>query len=116
MCTSGFPWDGDGELGKHRRRWHLQELEPAWTENEGPRYNTGFSFDCPVHGTHRLIVRFVNPYDGFEYVDGPGLLVRMVANGSFDELTLSTPAGGDVLEFPICGKLRVIEGRVELAR
>lgn len=99
-----------------RRRWELQELEPEWMDGQPPRYNYGFTMDCPFHGTHRLTLRFDNPYDGFEAVDGPGLLVHMVANGSFDELTLQSPSGSDTLEFPICGKLRIIDGKVELVR
>ena len=105
-------------MGK-RRRWELQELEPEWTQLEGEnawRYNVGFSFDCPFHGTHRLTVRFTEPYDGFEFVNGPGVLVRMVANGSFDALTLSAPDGRDAIDFPTCGKLRVIEGKVMVVR
>lgn len=111
-CSGG----GFERVGKHRRRWELQELDPEWLENQPPRYNTGFSFDCPIHGTHRLVIRFENPYDGFEAVDGPGLLVHMVANGSFDELTLQSLAGAETLEFPMCGRLRIIDGRVELVR
>lgn len=103
-------------MRKQRRRWELQELEPEWLENVGSRYNTGFSFDCPTHGTHRLTARFLNPYDGFEPIDGPGILVWMVDNGSFDTLTLESSAGSDVLDFPICGRLRIIDGRVELVR
>src|SRR5215468_4086866 len=101
---------------RQRRRWELQELEPEWTEMTGEnawRYNVGFSFDCPFHGTHRLTVRFVEPYDGFEYIDGPGVLVRMVENGSFDQLTLAAPDGRDDIAFEPCGTLRIIHGRVE---
>ena len=100
-----------------RRRWQLQDLEPEWLAVEGEerwRYNVGFSFDCPIHGTHRLVVRFENPYDGFEYIDGPGLLVRMVANGSFDELTLTSLGNGDSLNFGMCGLMRVIAGWIEI--
>lgn len=91
-------------------------MDPEWLATDEPRYNVGFSFDCPFHGTHRLIVRFDSPYDGFEFVDGPGLLVHLVANGSFDQVTLESLAGRDYLEFPLCGRLRIIEGRVEIPR
>jgi hypothetical protein len=110
-------WCGGGDVAtKFRRRWELQDLEPKWTpvEHGSLRYNVGFGFDCPVHGTHRLYVRLDAPYDGFEYIDGPGVLVHLVENGSFDTLTLENLAGGDTIDFPLCAELRIICGRVEL--
>lgn len=101
-------------MGRQRRRWELQELDPEWTKVvvDPFRYNVGFSFNCPFHGTHRLTVRLDAPYDGFEFIDGPGILVHLVDNGSFDTITLESPAGLDTIEFPMCGDLRIIHGRV----
>ena len=103
-------------MARQRRRWELQELEPEWTgmEKDSSRYNVAFSFDCPVHGTHRLTCRLDTPYDGFEYVEGPGVLVHLVNNGSFDQLTVEGINGEDAVHFPMCGRLRLIDGRVEL--
>lgn len=100
-----------------RRRWELQELDPEWVDKHPPRYNYAFRIDCPTHGTHRLTIRLCNPYDGFEEVEElPGVSALMVQNGSFDELTLTSPAGSDALDFGRCGQFRIIEGRVELVR
>jgi len=85
-------------------------------DEDGTRYNVAFSFDCPVHGTHRLTCRLDRPYDGFAPIQGPGVLVHLVDNGSFDTLTVESINGDDAINFGLCGKLRIIEGRVELVR
>lgn len=91
-------------------------MDAQWLDAPKPRYNVGISFDCPIHGTHRLTIRFRDPYDGFETVDGIGILALVAENGSLGDLTLTNLGGGDELDFPICGHLRVIQGHVELVR
>lgn len=105
-------------LARQRRRWELQELEPEWmgVEEGSFRYNVAFGFDCPVHGTHRLLARLDAPYDGFEYIEGPGVLVHLVENGSFDVLTVEGLAGEDYIDFPKCGRFRIYEGKVYLVQ
>ena len=109
-------------FGRRRgHRWTLTELNARWLTVPDPRYNVGFDFDCPVHRKHRLTVRFDSPYDGFGPVDGPGLLVRMVDNGSLDQVTLTTPGGYEILDFNhvgpgACGRYRILEGVVERVR
>ncbi len=102
-------------------RWTLQELEARWLKTKGRRYNIGISFDCPAHGSHRLIVRFTNPYDGDGPVLGEGLMAYVEANGTLDKLTLTSPHGLDELNFNHmghgeCGRYRIVEGKVERVR
>ena len=116
-------WFGGGSVasGGRGHRWTLQELDAEWLATPAFRYNVGFSFDCPTHGTHRLAVRFDDPYDGLGPMEGEGLLVHMVANGSLDEVTVEMPNGDAVLDFNRqgfgeCGKFRILDGVVERAR
>lgn len=103
-------------MGKQRRRWGLQELEARWLETEGHRHNIGIEIDCPRHGSHRLTIRFLHPYDGSPAVPGPGTWVLVAENGSLSVLTLTNLHGGDELDFGMCGRFRVLEGHVEIVR
>ncbi len=44
----------------------LVDLHPSWIATGGGRHGMGITFDCPVHGDHKLGVPFVNPIDGGE--------------------------------------------------
>ncbi len=99
-----------------RRVWALAELRAEWRSGPGYRYQTGFSFVCPVHRSHRLRVRLANPADG-ELEESWGMSVVAHRDGkTIGDLTLTTPAGDEDLDFGHCGRMRIIDGRVYRVR
>jgi hypothetical protein len=96
-----------------RRTWSLSELKAKWLPVPKPRYNGGFSFRCPVHEEHRLVVVLVNPYDGGKPIDEPGVRAVMVANGGLGTITCMSPSGHHALDFKGCGLYAIICGHVE---
>ncbi len=103
-------------MGRRRRVWKLSELDVQWREGPPDRYQVGFSFLCPMHGSHRLRVRLSNPGDG--YPEEPwSMSVAADRNGrNVGDLTLTTPAGLSELDFGPCGLWRIIDGRVTPVR
>jgi hypothetical protein len=100
-----------------QRTWTLTGLKAEWKESRrkaptGSRYQTGFSFICPSHASHRLRVQLVNPGDGEEEEAWANALRAERSGKTIGELTLTTPSGQSTLDFGPCGKLWVIEGRV----
>lgn len=46
-------------------RWDAPDGTQHYTNGDSSkRHGGGISFDCPVHGDHRLVVWFNNPVDG----------------------------------------------------
>lgn len=105
-------------------RWSLEELDGEWRTDDIPhhRYQVGLSFLCPRHGrVHRLSIQLVNPFDGDPELFWLGA-IRAYAEFREDpdithdigSVTLTHPAGGDDLGFGMCGRMRIVDGWVEL--
>lgn len=71
----------------------LVDLEPRWLGGtySGPsRFGCGITFECPVHRTHRLGVKFANPLDGGDPLPDEVGAHRWQRTGeTFETLTLS---------------------------
>ena len=105
-----------------QRVWPLAGLGPdglkaQWrpsrrTPPVGSRVQTGLSFLCPAHRSHRLRIQLVNPADGGNEEPWEGAIRAERTGKTIGELTLTSSRGDSILDFGPCGKLWIIKGKV----
>jgi hypothetical protein len=105
----------------------LTALGYQWVEPPKWRFGIGLRWRCTFHengSDHMLSVYFLNPTDGGDTVRVDGAIAVYqfgwdgdpMTPGTPDDFTFVTPGGHDVLDFGECGRLRVIDGVVEVVR
>jgi hypothetical protein len=99
------------------QKWSLAALDYQWAETPKWRVGVGLRWRCIAHingDAHLLETYFLNPLDLREPVFVIGARAVWRYGERIEDFTFIRPGGGDTLDFGKCGRLRVIDGHVEM--